>query len=1323
MKWTLGLLAIAALLLAVWTETLTARPTVATDADLVVKGWLSGNPAPLGTPLSGVVDRIETFADTDGDPLYHVVFLDPAGLVIVAADDCVEPIVAFGTGRAYDPAPSNPLGALVVQDLRQRTATAGSQAAGGTTAGMLSTTAGSGRATAARRKWQMLIDRAATAGSGIALAGIPTEEIDDPRVDPLLDIEGIQWGQQTLSCGSACYNYYTPRVVDGEIRWDAGEEDNYRCGCVATAMAQLMRFHRYPTEPILRQEFAVRIIVDEESELEESVTRRLRGGSGTGGRYDWDLMVPQPDCRDESEAQRQEIGALCFDAGLAAGATYGAGTTSAKLTNASAALADVFQYANAVTGWCTDCDMVPDLVGMVNPNLDAAKPVLLSIKRYDDDEVKGHAVVCDGYGYSFSALYHHLNIGWEGQNRATVDIWYNLPDVDTPSREYTALRQCVYNVFPDATGEIISGRVLYRDGSPGGGLAVRAQSVDGSHEHWDITDARGIYALVGCASETEYVVWVEGIDDLEYAVEQRVWTGTSADRCLTSGNRWAIDFPAPADEADRRIVYVDWDAAGGRADGSSWDDAFTDLQEALASLPAALYGDEGVEVWVAAGTYVPAAATEAGRSQSFCLRDGLALYGGFAGGETDRDARDPNAHPTVLSGDLAGDDITVGDTRRGTSRAENSCHVVYSYGCSESRTAILDGFTITAGNASDSVTEARGFGAGIYIWGGRPVLRNCRFVGNQALKRGGAVYTSTSAAPLIVDCTFQGNQTTEGWGGAIFNNDGSEPNIAGCIFADNEASDYSGGAIFNDNDSAPTVARCRFQGNRAKWGGALYNDGDAQVQIQDCNFAGNAANASGGAIYNDANSPAEFSDCTFAGNTAHWGGAVYSYKSPPLFQACRFTGNHADYGGAIYLYEGSAGFAVCHFADNAADTSGGAVYAASGTVWTIADCEFLGNEAVSGWGGAIFNNDDSEPNITGCVFSNNRALEHSGGAIFSDNGSATTLTDCGFEANQAAWGGAVFNDNDSRADLRDCTFTDNTAQWGGATYNDESSQAEFRDCHFAYNTADTSGGAIYNNDGATATIIDCGFEANQADWGGALYNDNESVVRVIGCRFTDNRALGESGGAMRNRAGSQPYLANCEFRRNRAGFSGGAVHNYGCSCEAINCLFAENGTTASSSYGGVMRNYSVDALCELTFVNCTFVGNEAAHGNVLVCDSGDDGLGSDVRLTNCILCDEGLKVRTYDGSSVTFRYSAVVGGIDAAASSSAVLVWGLGNISSDPRLQADSYHLRPDSPCIDAGDNAALSDAVETDLDGLPRFRDGDGDSDPVVDMGAYEYQ
>jgi len=173
-------------------------------------------------------------------------------------------------------------------------------------------------------------------------------------------------------------------------------------------MAQLMRYHQHPTTEIGVHEFTIRV-----DDVEQ--TAYTRGGDGSGGPYQWNDMVLAPDC-STSEMQRQAIGSLCYDAGVTVEMKYSADGSSASTQAATEALTTVFKYSHAVKSHNWDSvsntfrNIGPRLNGMVNLNLDAGNPVILSLDREDG----GHAVLCDGYGYNSSTLYHHLNMGWSG---------------------------------------------------------------------------------------------------------------------------------------------------------------------------------------------------------------------------------------------------------------------------------------------------------------------------------------------------------------------------------------------------------------------------------------------------------------------------------------------------------------------------------------------------------------------------------------------------------------------------------------------------------------------------------------------------------------------------------------------------------------------------------------------------------------------------------------------------------------------------------------------------------------------------------------------
>ncbi len=148
--------------------------------------------------------------------------------------------------------------------------------------------------------------------------------------------------------------------------------------------------------------------------------------------------------------------------------------------------------------------------------------------------------------------------------------------------------------------------------------------------------------------------------------------------------------------------------ATGSGDGSDWANATT-LQNALAA------ANPGDEIWVGKGVYTPGLAA----TDTFTLPSGVGVYGGFAATETDRSARDWVANLTILSGDIGGDDINAAGVVTDTAHitGTNSYHIVTADGVSTpiTGTTVLDGFTITAGDATGDAGKEDG--AGLYCDG------------------------------------------------------------------------------------------------------------------------------------------------------------------------------------------------------------------------------------------------------------------------------------------------------------------------------------------------------------------------------------------------------------------------------------------------------------------------------------------------------------------------------------------------------------------------------------------------------------------------------
>ncbi len=130
------------------------------------------------------------------------------------------------------------------------------------------------------------------------------------------------------------------------------------------------------------------------------------------------------------------------------------------------------------------------------------------------------------------------------------------------------------------------------------------------------------------------------------------------------------------------------------------------------------------------------------------------------------------------------------DLRYEPKRLDNSYHVISCTNIDE--TAILDGFTVTAGNSA----YTRYSGSGIYIDNSSPKLINCTFIGNTAYS-GGGIYCFINSNPTITNCLISDN-TSASYGGGIYI-DSSSATILNCTITGNVATQKGGGVYVSHN--------------------------------------------------------------------------------------------------------------------------------------------------------------------------------------------------------------------------------------------------------------------------------------------------------------------------------------------------------------------------------------------------------------------------------------------------------------------------------------------------------------------------------------------
>jgi predicted outer membrane repeat protein len=396
--------------------------------------------------------------------------------------------------------------------------------------------------------------------------------------------------------------------------------------------------------------------------------------------------------------------------------------------------------------------------------------------------------------------------------------------------------------------------------------------------------------------------------------------------------------------------------ATGAGTGESWQDAFVHLQDALDA------AQPGAQIWVAAGVYLPQKDTTGNatpandRSKTFFINKDIQLYGGFAGAEQELSQRDPAANPAILSGDLGTTGVAT----------DNAYHVLWL--ALVSPLCIIDGFTITRGNANAS--DVNGTGGGILLRHqplqyAAPVIQNCIIEHNHATT-GGGFYTATDswAGPSvsIEHCKFRNNTASSG-GGIYFQQSMVAEvglQLTNVEFSDQSIGQYGGGLYANGHF---TACDCRFENNSSNRGAGANLEGGTAI-LENCAFIGNTSLRNGGGLRME-RTTATVVNCLFLGNeanilnesstTSNAGGGMFYRGSNTSFAKlanCVFSGNKGQNGAGFaqtttVLNTSSAELDNCTFAGN---NGASAVARLQGNL-TIENSIIFGNEGTALTGG------------------------------------------------------------------------------------------------------------------------------------------------------------------------------------------------------------------------------------------------------------------------------------------------------------------------------------------------------------------------------------
>ena len=240
----------------------------------------------------------------------------------------------------------------------------------------------------------------------------------------------------------------------GDILWGQGEPYNSMCptysgthyyvGCVATAVTQIMRYHKYPEHGTGSKTITVN---------GQSVTADF--GNTT---YDWDSMLPTYDDVQYTSDQANAVATLAAQFGVAVDMEYAPEGSGAHSMVVPAALRDYFTYDQAVTMRKRDYYDSAEWLELIKSELDAGRPVYYAASS--DVGFSGHAFVCDGYD---TEGFVHINWGWYGRSNGYFLVSHLDPDdlgIGGGTGGYNRDQEIITGIQPPASQTIYE-RPLY----------------------------------------------------------------------------------------------------------------------------------------------------------------------------------------------------------------------------------------------------------------------------------------------------------------------------------------------------------------------------------------------------------------------------------------------------------------------------------------------------------------------------------------------------------------------------------------------------------------------------------------------------------------------------------------------------------------------------------------------------------------------------------------------------------------------------------------------------------------------------------------------
>lgn len=331
----------------------------------------------------------------------------------------------------------------------------------------------------------------------------------------------------------------------GAICWSQDEPFNRLCpmdkyyekmrtpaGCVATAAAQIMKYHGYPQQGIGNRSYTTE-------------TERLPVSADfSAATYDWKNMLADYN-GSYSEAQAQAVAQLVFHVGVACRMDYNYEGSGATAKEAAKAFTRYFGYDENIEYIDRTHYDEPSWEALMRAELDAGRPIL----QFGEGEGGGHAFVCDGYdGRGF----FHYNWGWGGMSDGYFRSSVLEPEylgIGSGLGAYNHLQAMLTNIQPpNPSSAHLAGLQLAKPLAPATAFTARdaETSVSASFYNYGLRNFTGESALLLCDTDgkTVSVLSVKQLNNI------RELEGG------TKGTDYRFSIPAEVPEGTYRIYLA-----------------------------------------------------------------------------------------------------------------------------------------------------------------------------------------------------------------------------------------------------------------------------------------------------------------------------------------------------------------------------------------------------------------------------------------------------------------------------------------------------------------------------------------------------------------------------------------------------------------------------------------------------------------------------------------------------------------------------------------------------------------------------------------------